>query len=330
MTGLIYCAICNVETQCQKLFRDSSEYQLYRCNNCGLVFLHPVPEHDVVKDLYSGNTSCYLPVDSRKLIIRKIKLKLASWRFQNWNGQRQHNFMKDYIPKLFVAAIEGLSGSTIPYTMGIPTLMPKDAAILEIGYGNGSWLLAMRELGYVNLFGIEINSTVKSILLERQINAQVGDIQDFAFPDEFFDIIRLEHVFEHLPNPLEQLQKIAKWLKPSGHITLTVPNIDSLTFKLFGPETTFLNLPEHIYQYSLQSINNLAPKCGLRVAKYRTIGVWRQFSTSLLRRRKTFLAKLINQPLAGIMAPLYSLAVCGKGEFLSLILSKIDRDNPSS
>jgi ubiquinone/menaquinone biosynthesis C-methylase UbiE len=330
MIDSIYCAVCNLERQCQKLFEDYSGYQLYRCSNCDLVFLHPLPENDFVKDLYTDSTSCYLPVDCRKLIVRKFKLKLASLRFQNWNGQRRHNFLKDYLPKLLVAAMEVLSGSKIPYTMGIPALMPKDAAILEIGYGNGSWLLAMRELGYSTLFGIEINSTVQNILLKKQIKAQVGDIQDFNFPDEFFDIIRLEHVFEHLPHPLEQLQKLARWLKPKGQITLTVPNIDSLTFRIFGPETTFLNLPEHIYQYSLQSLNNLAPKCGLQVTKYRTIGVWRQFSTSLLRRRKTLLAKLINHPLAGIIAPLYSLSVWGKGEFLSVILSKIPGPNSSS
>ena len=126
--------------------------------------------------------------------------------------------------------------------MSTPTLMPKNAAILDIGYGNGSWLLAMSELGYFNLFGIDTNPTSQRILLERQINAQVGDIKVFDLPPEFFDIIRLEHVFEHLSHPLEHLQKITNWLKPTGYIVLTVPIIDSLTFKIFGSETIFLKL----------------------------------------------------------------------------------------
>ena len=40
-----------------------------------------------------------------------------------------------------------------------------------------------------------------------------GRLEDAKFPDDFFDVIRLHHVLEHLLNPLESLREIGRVLK---------------------------------------------------------------------------------------------------------------------
>lgn len=321
---MVYCSICDAERECDILLNYSNEYNLCYCYHCGLIFLHPEPKIELADNLYSGPKSFYnyLPPNNFKLKIKKLKIRLAFLRFNNWQGKSHHNFIKYDIPKFIVSSLEFLSGMEIPYTMGIPASMPRDAAILDIGYGDGSWLLAMQDMGYFNLSGIEFNSTAQSTLLGKQINALVGDIRDFDFSDESFDIIRLEHVFEHLPDPLKLMQKMSTWLKSSGFIVMTVPNIQSLDFKIFGEHFAYLSLPLHFYHYSTESLKNLCNKCGLQVLKCRTLAVWSGFANSLKSREDNWLAKLLNTPLARIMAPIYALSVSGKGDLLSVVLSK--------
>jgi hypothetical protein len=57
-------------------------------------------------------------------------------------------------------------------------------------------------------------------------------------------------------------------------------------------------------------------------ASYRALGIWNQFTASLRLRRATPLSELINDPLARIMAPIYSLLVSGKENYFLGILGK--------
>lgn len=49
------------------------------------------------------------------------------------------------------------------------------------------------------------------------------DGRNFPFPDQVFDSVITNQVFEHVFNPDEFLCEIARVLKPGGHLLLTVP-----------------------------------------------------------------------------------------------------------
>ncbi len=66
----------------------------------------------------------------------------------------------------------------------------KSSKILDIGCGNGDDLLALREQGFTELFGIDVNrELVKSTkkLLGKNINISVQDATNLKFSDECFD-----------------------------------------------------------------------------------------------------------------------------------------------
>ena len=66
----------------------------------------------------------------------------------------------------------------------------KSSKILDIGCGNGDDLLALREQGFTELFGIDVNrELVKSTkkLLGKHINISVQDATNLKFSDECFD-----------------------------------------------------------------------------------------------------------------------------------------------
>ena len=53
-------------------------------------------------------------------------------------------------------------------------------------------------------------------------------------PDESADVVLLNHVIEHLDDPLQTLQEVNRILKPGGHFVIETPRYDTLMFKLMG------------------------------------------------------------------------------------------------
>lgn len=323
---MAYCEICGCDREVITVTSVDKVYNLFKCMNCSLVFLYPEPHIDELERIYLEERGFYFLRQNFFSLTRQLKYKIASWRFSGF-GVKKTPFD---ISKRFIAClIEKTSGHCTPYTMAVPLLMPKKAAILEIGYGNGAWLLGMKALGYTNLYGIDINEVAKDILTDAKIQVRTGDILSVDFPAEYFDIIRLEFVLEHLSGPKERLSKIAQWLKPSGKIVMTIPNIESLTYDFFGEFTVALQLPEHIYHYNYHTINLLADRCGLRLNEYRTMPVWPQFAASIKKylgnvNKGEFITRLLNHKLTSIIIPpIYSMFIAkNKGDFISFVLTK--------
>ncbi|KNY29647.1 class I SAM-dependent methyltransferase [Pseudobacteroides cellulosolvens] len=100
--------------------------------------------------------------------------------------------------------------------------------ILEIGCGCGATLIELKKTGIASeVVGIEINPhTIRhnEALLDKTI---VGNIEtmELEFPENYFDIIIMADVLEHLVNPWEVLKKVKRYLSKSGYIVTSVPNI---------------------------------------------------------------------------------------------------------
>src|SRR5579872_4715256 len=100
-------------------------------------------------------------------------------------------------------------------------------ALLDLGCSSGNFLRSMKSPTW-KLSGIEMSNEVAQ-RAEAASGAHifVGDILDAPFAPESFDVVTCFHVFEHLYQPLEVLERVTRWLKPGGIFYLMVPNIDS-------------------------------------------------------------------------------------------------------
>ncbi len=77
-----------------------------------------------------------------------------------------------------------------------------------------------------------------------------------------FDWVFMVEVVEHLSNPIDELMKIRKVLKPNGKLIITTPNsrgLQALSKKVYWRES--LN-PTHLTLFSEQSLRVLAEKAG--------------------------------------------------------------------
>ncbi|MCG9879924.1 MAG: class I SAM-dependent methyltransferase, partial [Bacteroidia bacterium] len=127
---------------------------------------------------------------------------------------------------------------------------------LDVGCGLGDLLqLAIADQWQVN--GTEISPEAA---LQANINIRdrilVGDILSLDLPEQYFDLITIYHVIEHLIDPINVLNKIQKLLKPNGVLFIETPNSDSLGAKIRGKNWSNIIPPEHINYYVSQSLSN--------------------------------------------------------------------------
>lgn len=118
---------------------------------------------------------------------------------------------------------------TNKYIIEIHKIMPrnKNDRVLDLGCGMGRFLLALREMGYTNLTGVEINNDLAGICRKDGLNVICSDVLDFLMKEtEPYDVIYLSDVLEHIENDkqIELLAAIYRNLSESGFLYISVPN----------------------------------------------------------------------------------------------------------
>lgn len=86
--------------------------------------------------------------------------------------------------------------------------IPKDAKILEVGCNIGMQLTGLRNMGYENLYGIEIQSYAveKAKKNTKGINILQGSGFDLPFKDGYFDLVYTSGVLIHIhPDDLPKI-----------------------------------------------------------------------------------------------------------------------------
>jgi 2-polyprenyl-3-methyl-5-hydroxy-6-metoxy-1,4-benzoquinol methylase len=108
----------------------------------------------------------------------------------------------------------------------------KDARILDIGYGNGWFMAACKQLGYSNLTGAEFGDPDDRAFLRTmgcELKVIENDIGDFLtnYPEQF-DFIHMSHVIEHIPKySLFWIgDSLFRALRKNGSLFLRTPNME--------------------------------------------------------------------------------------------------------
>lgn len=105
----------------------------------------------------------------------------------------------------------------------------KDLKILEVGAGYGETLHYLKQNGVaLEAIGVDIFEDTHNKQRYKSIDRFIfGNIEDLSFPeyDNYFDIILLPDVLEHIFEPQKILNKLKGYLKVDGNIIVSMPNI---------------------------------------------------------------------------------------------------------
>ncbi len=138
--------------------------------------------------------------------------------------------------------------------------------ILDVGCGNGGWLLRMKAAGW-SVQGVEPDGTAAMFANKADIPVHCGTLPDAGFHDRSFDLIRFHYVFEHIHNPNEILEEVRRIMASDGICLIRVPNIKSVNFSLFKKYWFPLDIPRHVVHYTPDGMQRIAQKHGMKVKR---------------------------------------------------------------
>jgi len=211
------------------------QFDYVKCNDCGLVYMNP---QVITEDLPKIYPDSYAP---------------------HYSGNKKQRF--------------GLLSDICNYLMTMAKIkksvynsLNKQSRVLDIGCGAGSILNRIRNKTGCEVYGVDISeNAVQSAKEFFDIDVFHGDIKETTWPENHFDVITAWQYLEHVPDPNQNIEKMASLLKNNGTLILGVPNNKSLNAKIFKSKWYPLDCPRHLCIWSPQTMKMLLEKYGLEV-----------------------------------------------------------------
>jgi SAM-dependent methyltransferase len=234
------------------------EWSLVRCERCASAFLDPRPTPETIGLAYR---SYYTHVDTAAgpPPVNRIREGLAhDYRRARW-GYSQGDEIRggDLVARLLRsrAAIVDREIRHLPATPG--------GRLLDVGCGNGAFVARMTGLGW-RAEGIDPDADGVAAARAAGLDVTEGMLEaiDDAEHAAAYDAITLSHVIEHVHDPLADLQRARRLLRPGGVLWIATPNLESLGHRRFRRDWLGLDPPRHLVLFTRASLNDLLRTAG--------------------------------------------------------------------
>lgn len=135
--------------------------------------------------------------------------------------------------------------------------------LLDVGSGFGHLLRLALGRGY-DAIGIEA-SPEAARLSKAAFGADpiVGFFPEHKFDMCSFEVVVMNHVLEHMPDPESAVREAARILKPGGILVIMYPNFNSLMRWIKSAGWAGLQPSQHLWQLSTGTVRNLMDFAGL-------------------------------------------------------------------
>ena len=161
----------------------------------------------------------------------------------------------------------------------------KDDLFLDIGCGSGVSLIEAEILG-AKAFGLETDPNVKIIGKNLNLNIFQGNLEESPFKETKFNLIVLNQVIEHIPEPDILLKKLTTKLTKNGLIIISFPNVNSFWRFLFKERWINWHVPYHLHHFKEKNFGRLLSKCGFKIIKKKSItpNIWTLMQLRTIRK----------------------------------------------
>lgn len=275
----------------------SRNFSYVRCNDCGLIFQNPRMNMDELSNYYPDNYDSYQQVNRKDSTLLGTILR--------YGLKKRKRFVYKYC---------------------------KSGRLLDIGCSTGDFLDEISDSGKRTeweLFGVDNNEYATNLAKKKTyLSIHNSTLEEANFPDQYFDVVTLWDVLEHLYDPSGTLLEVNRILKPGGILIIRVPNYNSLDRIFFKSNWAGWDSPRHLYVFNKNIIKAFMKKTGFSVTNLNTnIGSYTTFLLSLrfflTRRRKlnssqSLILRVLYSPFFRIVsAPLfYGISISGLGSLM--------------
>lgn len=140
-------------------------------------------------------------------------------------------------------------------------LIGNSGRVLDVGCANCSLLVNLKQFGDYQLYGVDIKK-LKINYKALGVNFREGPLEEHDFSANFFDLVILDNLIEHVPDLELFLKKVYRVLKPGAWVVGTTPNIHSVDAILFGKYWGGYHIPRHLYFFTHETLERLLRKYG--------------------------------------------------------------------
>ncbi|MGA2165651.1 MAG: class I SAM-dependent methyltransferase [Solirubrobacteraceae bacterium] len=137
------------------------------------------------------------------------------------------------------------------------------SAVCDLGSGSGQVLGWMLEQGFSNLAGFD-PYVDHDLCIGGRIPIRRAGLDDM--PGDW-DLIMLNHSFEHMAQPAAVLASLRDRLNSNGHIVIRIPIATSWAWRTYGADWAQLDAPRHLFIHTQRSMSILAEQAGMTVAR---------------------------------------------------------------
>jgi 2-polyprenyl-3-methyl-5-hydroxy-6-metoxy-1,4-benzoquinol methylase len=189
---------------------------------------------------------------------------------------------------------QGFSGSQL-YQFGrqlktIERLRQQSGILLDVGCGGGSFLRYVMGKGW-QAAGTDIRLADGAKKLGCPL--WEGQLHEINTGGERFDVIRLNHVLEHMQDPLTELMHCCDLLNEGGIVFVSVPNIAGISVLLKNTQSRFrlkrnqwrhYGALHHLWFFSPTTLRRLADRACLHVVYWETPVLGKSAESSFFER----------------------------------------------
>jgi 2-polyprenyl-3-methyl-5-hydroxy-6-metoxy-1,4-benzoquinol methylase len=203
-------------TRFRKIFSKKG-HDFWKCTDCGLERLQPLPTLDELKAYYDDSYA---------------------------NG----------LYKEFVSATEVKRLTAERRLREIEPFCPK-GRWLDVGSSNGVFVEQARERG-IDAHGIELSEVAVAQARARGLPVMQSTLEEYQ-PEAPYDVVTCFDLLEHALDPVDALRQVHRLLVPGGKLVITLPNRDSVFRRLMGRRWYFYIPEEHFHYFNPATIRRL-------------------------------------------------------------------------
>ena len=230
----VRCNLCG-GTDAYRMFR-KNDVDFLRCQSCGLEFVHPMPDMEAMRALYSSE------------------------RYYSTDNISQYGY-DDYVRNkhLTVNLFNRRLDDILLYTGD------RRGRLLDVGCATGVLLELARLRGW-QVSGVDVSQYATGIARDYyNLDVVTGELAEAAYPDGYFDVVVMDDVIEHVSDPSGLVGEARRVLREEGLLTINTPNRAGWWHLLMGRRWFHYKQTEHTYFFSPSVITRLLEMHGFRV-----------------------------------------------------------------
>ena len=137
--------------------------------------------------------------------------------------------------------------------------------LLDVGCHTGIFLEVARRAGW-EACGVEPSRWSADRARARGLQVVDGTLAAAELPEGSFDVVTMWDVVEHLADPLAELRRARRLLRPGGLLALSTMNVEAWFPRLLGRRWPWY-MQMHLYYFTPRTLGRMLERAGFRMVE---------------------------------------------------------------